>query len=115
MGGMITATSLAVLFVPVFFVVVRKFFKGSERQRRFYAHEAPTTGRLRGRPHMSPLLARIAPLGRRGLAGRVLDDARVRAAAGSGAGHLALSWRRWARPRPNWIGRPSSPINACGG
>ncbi|MDP3823031.1 MAG: efflux RND transporter permease subunit [Burkholderiales bacterium] len=41
MGGMITATTLAVLFVPVFFVVVRKFFKGSERQRRFYAHEAP--------------------------------------------------------------------------
>ena len=41
MGGMITATTLAVLFVPVFFVVVRKFFKGSERQRRFYAHEDP--------------------------------------------------------------------------
>jgi multidrug efflux pump len=39
MGGMITATSLAVLFVPVFFVVVRSFFKGSERQRRIYAHE----------------------------------------------------------------------------
>ncbi len=48
MGGMITATSLAVLFVPVFFVVVRSYFKGSERQRRMYAHEAekmlpPTT------------------------------------------------------------------------
>jgi multidrug efflux pump len=39
MGGMITATSLAVLFVPVFFVVVRGFFKGSERQRRLYTHE----------------------------------------------------------------------------
>jgi len=25
---------LSVLFVPVFFVVVRRFFKGSERQRR---------------------------------------------------------------------------------
>jgi len=25
--------------VPVFFVVVRRLFKGSERQRRFYAHE----------------------------------------------------------------------------
>src|SRR6185369_8682193 len=34
MGGMITATSLAVLMVPVFFVVVRRFFKGSERPRR---------------------------------------------------------------------------------
>jgi multidrug efflux pump len=38
MGGMLTATSLLVLFVPVFFVVVRRIFKGSERQRRMYAH-----------------------------------------------------------------------------
>ena len=37
MGGMITATVLAVFFVPVFFVVVRKIFKGSERQRKLYA------------------------------------------------------------------------------
>ncbi len=37
MGGMITATVLAVFFVPVFFVVVRSIFKGSERQRRLYA------------------------------------------------------------------------------
>ncbi|MCE4554011.1 efflux RND transporter permease subunit [Roseateles cellulosilyticus] len=40
MGGMISATMLAVFFVPVFFVVVRKFFPGSERQRRRDAHEA---------------------------------------------------------------------------
>ncbi|HEY0955444.1 MAG TPA: efflux RND transporter permease subunit [Roseateles sp.] len=40
MGGMITATTLAVLFVPVFFVVVRRFFPVSERQRRRDAHEA---------------------------------------------------------------------------
>ena len=38
-GGMISATLLAVIFVPVFFVVVRSIFKGSERQRRKYAHE----------------------------------------------------------------------------
>jgi multidrug efflux pump len=37
MGGMITATALAVFFVPVFFVVVRTLFKGSERQRKMYA------------------------------------------------------------------------------
>ena len=37
MGGMITATLLAVFFVPVFFVVVRRIFKGSERQRKLYA------------------------------------------------------------------------------
>jgi len=37
MSGMITATVLAVFFVPVFFVVVRSFFKGSERQRALAA------------------------------------------------------------------------------
>ncbi|HPU19615.1 MAG TPA: efflux RND transporter permease subunit [Alicycliphilus sp.] len=31
-GGMITGTVLAVIFVPLFFVVVRGFFKGSQRQ-----------------------------------------------------------------------------------
>ena len=36
-GGMITGTVLAVIFVPVFFVVVRKLFKGSARQ---HAHDA---------------------------------------------------------------------------
>ncbi|TFW27571.1 efflux RND transporter permease subunit [Massilia arenosa] len=44
MGGMFTATALGVLFVPVFFVVVRSFFKGSERQREKYAHEAESHG-----------------------------------------------------------------------
>jgi multidrug efflux pump len=37
MSGMITATLLAVFLVPVFFVVVRTMFKGSERQRTMYA------------------------------------------------------------------------------
>ncbi len=39
MGGMVSAVVLSVLFVPVFFVVVRGWFKGSERQRKLYAHE----------------------------------------------------------------------------
>jgi multidrug efflux pump len=39
MGGMLSATFLAIFFVPVFFVVVRSYFKGSERQRKFAAHE----------------------------------------------------------------------------
>ena len=39
MGGMLTATALGVFFVPVFFVVVRTLFKGSERQRHKYAHD----------------------------------------------------------------------------
>ena len=43
MGGMITATALGVFFVPVFFVVIRSFFKGSERQRKKYAHEDDNT------------------------------------------------------------------------
>ncbi|HET6600001.1 MAG TPA: efflux RND transporter permease subunit [Burkholderiaceae bacterium] len=42
-GGMISSVILSVLFVPVFFVVVRRFFKGSERQRRRYAHEVDAT------------------------------------------------------------------------
>jgi hypothetical protein len=33
MGGMVSAVLLSVFFVPVFFVVVRRWFKGSERQR----------------------------------------------------------------------------------
>ena len=37
MGGMITATVLGVIFVPVFFVVVRTLFKGSSRQQKMYA------------------------------------------------------------------------------
>ena len=32
-GGMITGTVLAVIFVPLFFVLIRGFFKGSQRQR----------------------------------------------------------------------------------
>src|SRR5690554_2055780 len=40
MGGMITAVSLAIFFVPVFFVVVRSIFKGSERQQELYRKAA---------------------------------------------------------------------------
>ncbi|WP_431100285.1 efflux RND transporter permease subunit [Roseateles noduli] len=39
LSGMVTATLLAVIFVPVFFLVVRRFFKGSDRQNKLYAHE----------------------------------------------------------------------------
>jgi multidrug efflux pump len=48
LGGMLTGTALSVFFVPIFFVVVRGIFKGSERQRRMYRHEldgpAPAEG-----------------------------------------------------------------------
>jgi multidrug efflux pump len=43
-GGMITGTVLAVFFVPIFFVVVRGFFKGSERQRKRYVEHARAAG-----------------------------------------------------------------------
>ena len=43
-GGMITGTTLAVVFVPIFFVVVRSIFKGSERQRRFDAEHVHHEG-----------------------------------------------------------------------
>ena len=39
MGGMVSAVLLSVLFVPAFYVVVRRWFKGSERQRKLHAHE----------------------------------------------------------------------------
>ena len=55
-GGMITGTTLAVFFVPVFFVVVRTLFKGSDRQRRMYAAHAAAAGiektpDTQGNPH----------------------------------------------------------------
>ncbi|WP_029524081.1 efflux RND transporter permease subunit [Polaromonas glacialis] len=43
-GGMITGTALAVIFVPIFFVVVRGFFKGSARQQQVYAEHAKSAG-----------------------------------------------------------------------
>ena len=43
-GGMLTGTVLAVLFVPIFFVVVRGFFKGSVRQNQIYAAHAKAAG-----------------------------------------------------------------------
>ena len=43
-GGMITGTALAGFFVPIFFVVVRGFFHGSERQRQIYAEHAKAAG-----------------------------------------------------------------------
>jgi multidrug efflux pump len=43
-GGMLTGTVLAVIFVPVFFVVVRTLFKGSERQHRRDAAQAAHHG-----------------------------------------------------------------------
>ncbi len=43
-GGMVTGTLLAVVFVPLFFVVVRSIFKGSERQHRFDAAHGHAAG-----------------------------------------------------------------------
>jgi multidrug efflux pump len=43
-GGMLTGTVLAVIFVPVFFVVVRSLFKGSHRQNRIHAEQAAHMG-----------------------------------------------------------------------
>ena len=44
MGGMVTGTALAVFFVPVFFVVVRALFKGSERQHEADLRHAHAAG-----------------------------------------------------------------------
>ncbi|MCK6431745.1 MAG: efflux RND transporter permease subunit [Burkholderiaceae bacterium] len=44
-GGMIAATALSVIFVPVFFVVVRKLFPPSRRQEMLYRHESENLNR----------------------------------------------------------------------
>ncbi|SCK35465.1 multidrug efflux pump [Variovorax sp. HW608] len=44
LGGMLTGTALAVIFVPVFFVVVRTLFKGSERQHLADKRHAEAAG-----------------------------------------------------------------------
>ena len=44
LGGMVTGTTLAVLFVPVFFVVVRTLFKGSARQHEADKRHAEAAG-----------------------------------------------------------------------
>ncbi len=43
-GGMLTGTVLAVVFVPIFFVVVRSIFKGSARQHAVHAQDAAHLG-----------------------------------------------------------------------
>lgn len=43
-SGMVVGTVLAVFFVPIFFVVVRSLFKGSERQRKMYVEHAQAAG-----------------------------------------------------------------------
>jgi len=43
-GGILTGTALAVLFVPIFFVVVRSLFKDSARQAAVHAEQAAHTG-----------------------------------------------------------------------
>jgi multidrug efflux pump len=62
-GGMISATVLAVIFVPIFFVVVRRIFKGSERQRRMYAHEDDAGGATPATAPQSPSSPPAAPAG----------------------------------------------------
>jgi len=44
LGGMVTGTTLAVFFVPIFFVVVRGLFKGSARQRAADKRHAEAAG-----------------------------------------------------------------------
>ncbi len=43
-GGILTGTTLAVLFVPIFFVVVRTLFKDSARQQKLHAAQAEHMG-----------------------------------------------------------------------
>jgi multidrug efflux pump len=49
-GGMISGTVLAVVFVPLFFVLVRRFFQDSERQQRVHHADADRLG-MHGHEH----------------------------------------------------------------
>ena len=44
LGGVITGTVLAVMFVPLFFVIVRRLFKGSARQQELNRRHAEEAG-----------------------------------------------------------------------
>ncbi len=72
-GGMLTATALAIFFVPLAFVLVRKLFKAQGRARR------RARGRRR-RPARSPRFPGIA------------GSARAAAAAGAGVGGMIRRW-----------------------
>jgi multidrug efflux pump len=43
-GGILTGTTLAVVFVPIFFVVVRSLFKDNARQQKIHAEQAEHMG-----------------------------------------------------------------------
>ena len=51
LGGMVTGTALAVIFVPVFFVVVRTLFKGSARQHEVDKRHAEAAGITEEKAH----------------------------------------------------------------
>jgi multidrug efflux pump len=51
LGGMVTGTALAVIFVPVFFVVVRTLFKGSARQHEADKRHAEAAGITEEKSH----------------------------------------------------------------
>ncbi|QGW84409.1 efflux RND transporter permease subunit [Variovorax paradoxus] len=51
LGGMVTGTVLAVIFVPVFFVVVRGLFKGSARQHEADKRHAEAAGITEEKTH----------------------------------------------------------------
>ena len=82
-GGMITGTALAVFFVPVFFVVVRGFFKGSARQQQIYAEHAKAAGvggPMKESQHMNKTrLPHCLAVSAAAAAGRLLDDPDLRA------------------------------------
>lgn len=55
MGGMVTATVLAIFFVPVFFVVVRRRFSRKNEDIELCAHKLSITKTLSPKDHASAL------------------------------------------------------------
>ena len=115
LGGMVTGTALAVLFVPVFFVVVRGFFKGSARQHE--GRQAARPGRRHRGDNMNKRFSTSALRGRaagRADAGGLLADPDLRAARPRRCRRPSQRRRRRParRPPPRSPGRTTSPIRA---
>ena len=128
MGGMITATLLAIFFVPVFFVVVRRIFKGARRATaRRRRRRATDAGARRCRRHAGRRPCHAVERARASRASRCsrspggctsLIPRYERPAAPVAADLRARDRRRpprrgQPRPRPTSSGSASSPIRAC--
>ena len=92
MGGMATATLIGVVFVPLFFVLVRSFFKSSKRQQDFDVSALALVQGLRT-DESSSEIPRDLPV-------RPLAALACARGCTTMAPHTTALRRRWRRPLP---------------